>query len=454
MPSIRVGFSTDLNITGGKLGIGTTNPTADLEVAGQITAERAAGAGGVSTFREYQGFSQSEARISDNITIDNSDGGPFSSLTGEIKITGETTVSSGSTVEVGKIKTLTTTDRFAVPLGDTNDRDNTPEAGTTRFNQDFRTLEFFDGVNWKTVNSYARYDGGGAGRAVFSGGLTPTAQNTIDYYNIHTLGNAIYFGDATVVEGNKAGCSSAIRGLSGGTADASNDDTIDYVTIASAGNAIDFGNLSHGRGALASMSSSTRGIWAGGRDPNNQNVIDYVEIPTTGTALDFGNMTIARQWVTGCSSSTRGIIAGGESPTFSNSSNRTSRIEFITMASKGDAIIFGDLTAATGNPGGCSNSVRGFFGGGEPQTYKKIDMITIASTGNVVHFGDLTTGRITVNGAGSQTRATFLGGHTNINIIDYISMASGGDAQDFGDLTLGRWSGASFTDCHGGLGGF
>ena len=69
-------------------------------------------------------------------------------MTGEIKITGETTVSSGSTVEVGKTKTLTVTDRFAVS-GETNNRDNAPQAGTTRFNQDFGTLEFFDGINWK-----------------------------------------------------------------------------------------------------------------------------------------------------------------------------------------------------------------------------------------------------------------------------------------------------------------
>ena len=84
------------------------------------------------------------------------------------KSLGETTVSSGSTVEVGKTKTLTVTDRFAVPLGETNNRDNAPEPGTTRFNQDFGTLEFFDGANWKTVNSYNR--GGAAGRAVFGGG--------------------------------------------------------------------------------------------------------------------------------------------------------------------------------------------------------------------------------------------------------------------------------------------
>ena len=151
MPSIRVGFSSDLNITGGNTGIGTATPTARLEVSNGIVAERAAGGGGISTFKEYQGFSQTLASLPHEIATEE---GVFSSLTGEIKITGETTVSSASTVEVGKIKTLTVTDRFAVPSGETNNRDAAPEAGTTRFNQDFGTLEFFDGVNWKTVNSY------------------------------------------------------------------------------------------------------------------------------------------------------------------------------------------------------------------------------------------------------------------------------------------------------------
>ena len=451
MPSIRVGLSTQFNLKNEQVGIGTTNPTEFLDILGDIKAEGVAGGGGISTFREYQGFQQTQQGIANNIVIDNGTSGPFSSLAGEIKITGETTVSSGSTVEVGKTKTLTVTDRFAVPLGETNNRDNAPEAGTTRFNQDFGTLEFFDGANWKTVNSYAR--GGAAGRAVFSGGATPGDVNTIDYFQIHTLGNAMDFGDATITESRKAGCSSSTRGLSGGSDDGNNHATIDYVTIASEGNAIDFGNSFNGRGTSASMSSSTRGLWAAGRSPTNQDTIDYVEIATTGNASDFGDTTGARQWLAGCSSTTRGIIAGGESPSFPGPT-RTNRIEFITMASLGNALLFGDLTAVTGNPGSCSNSTRGFFGGGEPATYKKIDMITIASTGNATDFGNLTTGRIVVNGAGSQTRGTFLGGHSNLNVIDYITMSTAGNAQDFGDLTVGRWAGASFTDCHGGLGGF
>ena len=175
MPSIRVGFSSDLNITGGNTGIGTATPTARLEVSNGIVAERAA-SGGISTFKEYQGFNQTLATLPHEIATEE---GVFSSLTGEIKITGETTVSSASTVEVGKTKTLTVTDRFAVPSGETNNRDAAPEAGTTRFNQDFGTLEFFDGVNWKTVNSYSR--GGASGRAVVFGGMNQ------DQYLIYKL---------------------------------------------------------------------------------------------------------------------------------------------------------------------------------------------------------------------------------------------------------------------------
>ena len=492
MAKIRVGFGSDWNIKGNKVGFGTSNPSASLHVVDTLKADfnitgvatltayggfvaqnqhvtepAAIGVAtvGVGTFQQYyetetgftdlggvhHGDDQRFNTLSEDLVIDD---GQILNIT-NIDMVGVTTIgeqdphSHSSYVCAGSLEQVSVTGHFSVPNGGTNDRQSFIE-GTVRFNTDLNTLEFFNGNEWRQFT----YNQGQSGRAVYSGGLTPSVTNTIDYYNIHTLGNAMNFGDATIVEGNKAGCSSAIRGLSGGSGDTSNDSTIDYVTIPSGGNAIDFGNSYNGRGTSASMSSSTRGLWAAGRSPTNQDTIDYVEIATIGNALDFGDTTVARQWLTGCSSSTRGIIAGGENNPFFPSPGRTSRIEFITMASKGDAILFGDLTATTGNPGGCSNSTRGFFGGGEPQTFSKIDMITIASTGNAVEFGNLTVSRITVNGAGSQTRGTFLGGHTNLNVIDYITMSTAGNAQDFGDLTIGRWSGASFSDCHGGLGGF
>ena len=491
MAKIRVGFSSDFNVSGQKVGIGTANPTALLEVA--ETAKADFNITGVTTLTSYGGFvaqnqnitepteikrttsksgtldsvNERETEFTELGSVGNSQS--FNTLSEDLvveegkifsihntEMVGSTTIGEqdphthASHVSAGSLEQVSVTGHFSVPNGGSNDRQETPIEGTVRFNDDLNTLEFFNGNEWRQFT----YNQGQSGRAVYSGGLTPSVTSTIDYYNIHTLGNAMNFGDATIVEGNKAGCSSAIRGLSGGSGDTSNDSTIDYVTIPSGGNAIDFGNSYNGRGTSASMSSSTRGLWAAGRSPTNQDTIDYVEIATIGNALDFGDTTVARQWLAGCSSSTRGIIAGGENNPFFPSPGRTSRIEFITMASKGDAILFGDLTATTGNPGGCSNSTRGFFGGGEPQTFSKIDMITIASTGNAVEFGNLTVSRITVNGAGSQTRGTFLGGWQNLNTIDYITMSTEGDAIDFGDLTIGRWSGASFSDSHGGLGGF
>ena len=117
------------------------------------------------------------------------------------------------------------------------------------------------------------------------------------------------------------------------------------------------------------------------------------------------------------------------------------------------------MTGPTGNPGAFSNSVRGFFAGGEPRNWSKIDIITIASTGNAIQFGDLRQGRIVVNGTASQTRGFILGGMNNgpgayVNLIESVEIASSGNVVDWGDLTVARWAGASISDSHGGLGGF
>ena len=456
MPSIRVGFSTDLNITGGLTGIGTTNPAARLDVAGQIAVEDTAGSGGVSTFREYQGFSQVEAKITNTTIIDNGSSGPYSSLAGEIKITGETTVSSGSTVEVGKTKTLTATDRFAVPLGETNNRDNAPEPGTTRFNQDFGTLEFFDGVSWKTVNSYSR--GNAAGRGVLGGGRTPSDSAIIDYIQIMTTGNAVSFGDLLVARTDPSCFSSEVRGLWAGGGAPTASTHIDYVTIASAGNGIDFGDTAtSSRASGAACSSSTRGVYAQGI---NANVLQYVEIDTTGNALDFGDLSNNLNEGTGFGSPTRGIFLRG---------NGSFGFDAITIASKGNGIDFGEDCVSvqggrvhTRGAGGCSNSIRGVVAGGgdgasaQAQT-SKIRYLTISTGGTATVFGDLTFETRLAGSLANPTRGVFSGGlkdPSNLNTINYVTIASTGDAIDFGNLTAALHAHNGCSDSHGGLGGF
>ena len=60
MPSIRIGYSTDFNLNNELVGIGSTTATSTLDVAGQIIVDKSSGSGRISSFRESQGFLQSE----------------------------------------------------------------------------------------------------------------------------------------------------------------------------------------------------------------------------------------------------------------------------------------------------------------------------------------------------------------------------------------------------------
>ena len=317
MSKIRIGFSTDFNLVNEQVGIGTTNPESRLNVPGQILADNTAGSGGVSTYREYQGFYQTQSNVSHKVTIDATTAGNLNSLSGELRIDGDVTIAPDTSVTSGKIDSLTATDKFAVPLGETNNRENTPEAGTTRFNQDFGTLEFFDGVDWKTVNSYARY--GAAGRALTSGGGT-TASQYLDSLNINTLETLLILETCPKIEMNPAGFGDGIRGVFGGGSVPAAVRTIDYNTIASEGNSIDFGDRTDVWKfcrcsmlvQLVELHHHLGGWGPGTPRSSNTDVIDYVEISTVGDALDFGDLKPRDHMEFQLAQSpTRGIFAGG-----------------------------------------------------------------------------------------------------------------------------------------------
>ena len=465
MPSIRIGYSTDFNLNNELVGIGSTTATSTLDVAGQIVADNTAASGGVSTFREYQGFQQIQQDISNNILIDNGSNGNFNSLSGEIKISGETTVSSGSTITGGKLETLTITDKFAVPLGDTNSRDNTPEAGTTRFNQDFGTLEFFDGNNWKTVNSYAR--GGAAGRAVFAGGYAPgpsyATQSSMSSVNIASTGNALDFGSLVANARTDHGAfSSSIRGVwHQSLGSPSTGESLDYIALASGGQAVDFGNLNTARTRSSGLSSSTRGLIAGGYTPPARIYkIDYVEIATVGNALEFGDLSTHGIRNAPIASPTRGIFVGGNTAP----ATRTNEITFVTIASKGNSIDFGERAIFSGaySAGGVSNGVRGVYAGGDTDggKEKSIGYLNLASSGNSQYFGDLAIAGSHHCGTSNHIRGIFNSSDqvpstaVYTNAIEYITISTAGNSIDFGDDVLNAGRRACTSDSHGGLGGF
>ena len=183
-----------------------------------------------------------------------------------------------------------------------------------------------------------------------------------------------------------------------------------------------------------------RGLFSGGLvdGVGRVDVIQYIAIASTGNAQDFGDLTLGRGFGAGCSSLTRSIYAGGQ--VGGSASDKKDEIDFVTFATLGNATDFGNLLAVTQFFGGLSNSTRGVFAG-EQSENNVMQYITIASEGNSQDFGDLTLGRSDPTGAASTTRGVFAGGDGSsgdTNVIDYITIGSTGNASDFGDLTAAR----------------
>ena len=198
------------------------------------------------------------------------------------------------------------------------------------------------------------------------------------------------------------------------------------------------------------MANATRGVWHGANTPSSTNIIDYITIASTGNAQDFGDTTHTNNNNAGFSSPIRGII-GANGP--------NGDCDYITIPTTGNAVDF-TSTTRTEVPAAGSNSTRGIFAGGEKQPAgAATDVIvfhTISTLGNFVDFGDLTQVGLGRGGAASSTRFVIAGGSNpsnpnGINVIEYVSFATKGDAVDFGDLTTVRNPYAGCSNGHGGL---
>jgi len=445
MAKVRIGFSTQFELENELVGIGTDNPTNTLQALGNIQSSDAKVIG-VSTLTTYQGF------VDTKLSLQGSAGAKQHTTSGEIVIEGTVNVSSGTTYTSGP-ENLTVTDNFTLP-GISDDK---PSVGTTRFNEDLGSLEFYTGVEWRAVNSYV--DMSNRGRAVFGGGQ-PGPSKMIDYLELSTLGNALYFGDLINARANKTACADTTRGLFLGGNSPSDVTDIDYVTISSAGNGIDFGDITAARAYCTGCNSSTRGFvvggWAGSNPPPN--VIDYCEIQSLGNSVDFGDLFTGRYGHGTTSSPTRAVVMGGANNNAGD--DRAERaMEFFNMASKGNGMDFGEADVKRRMiMNGSSNGTRGVFGGGATSVnFNTISYVTIASTGNAEYFGDLTVLKQRAGGACTGTRAVFYNtaNPSLNNTIDYINFATTGNAMDFGEAAdQNNYTKGGTSDSNGGLGGF
>ena len=155
----------------------------------------------------------------------------------------------------------------------------------------------------------------------------------------------------------------------------------------------------------------------------------------------------------GIPSPIRGVFSGGYS------GDRT-RINVITIASKGNALKFGELTKGRGGCATGGNGVRGITAAGDGNGHQNtIDYINIASEGNAIDFGDTGQTHTEIMGSScNSVRMVIAGGNSPgqqpMNDMDFITIATTGNGQDFGNLSKARRGPASLSDSHGGLGGF
>ena len=185
------------------------------------------------------------------------------------------------------------------------------------------------------------------------------------------------------------------------------------------------------------------------------NVIQYVTIASTGNATDFGDLSAARTSSCGLASTTRGVIAKGSD----SAGNGLDIIEYVTIASTGNMTDFGDAVNSTAKifDGGASNSTRGIIAGGTINT--DIEYITIASTGNATDFGDCTVSGFAKYANSGGDIVVIAGGVAAVDegsnrrdTIDFVNILTTGNCSDFGDLSDDKFKGCSMSSGHGGLG--
>ncbi len=424
MPANRIGFSSDFVLVNQQVGIGTTLPAAKLQVVGTIKGDF--NVSGATTFTLYSGFIPEFQNISVPSTI-----GIITTGIGTFVEVDEK--ESGFVSLTGDFTTLS--EDLIVDDGDIFDVSTVENIGITTLGTQTVYTSNSSVVSVGTLESISVQ----SHFSVPNGGTASRNANPVegmvrfnDDLNTLEFWNGFEWRQFTVT-----GASG--RGVFGGGNYPNTIGEIEFISLSSGGTSTNFGNLSFGRNYnLGTAASSTRGLFGGGytntpATNTRSNVIDYITIASEGNSVDFGDRTTTTTELCGCSSSTRGLFAGG----FSTSNV----IDYVQIATIGNALDLGDLSQARNQGGALASPTRGVFAGGRNPITNIIDYVTIASTGNATDFGDLTQTKTGTYGCCSNSiRGLIGGGYTSasalFNTIDFITIASTGNATVFGDLSL------------------
>ena len=291
----------------------------------------------------------------------------------EIRVNNLSNESSTGGPTISGITTFSGTNFFVPPVGNTAQRPQDPQKGALRFNTDTKHLEYFKGdtIGWTEIEASNEELGGGTGsntgfgtRALFLNGFNGSGNqvNTIDYITISTLGDAQDFGDSTYKAFQDGVCSSRTRSFTlGGSLAAGQTEDISTNVFSSLGNGVKFGELTDKNYGNKAVSDATRGISAGGEGPSpsaGMNMMEYITMASTGEAKDFGDLTSTANTDTAAMacSPTRAAIFHSDTST----PNVTNTIDCVQIMTTGNAVDFGDTTTGdVWGKGGTSNGHGG-----------------------------------------------------------------------------------------------
>ena len=242
----------------------------------------------------------------------------------------------------------------------------------------------------------------------FEGAPNNARVNTIQALTIPTNGEIFDFGDLTYTVQQMTGAGNETRGVySSGysyplapSTDAFQQDFYE-INFATSGSVNTFGDIPTNAScrSMNAIQTNTRGFFCGGegtyKSPSVQNrKITEITFATRGSAITFGELSGESKSGASMESYTRAVVVLGGNATSPEAFKDT--IEYFTMATRGNTTDFGNASSNTGamNDNAATNRIRGVYhlprtadGGAELNT---IEYVTIASTGNATDFGDLT----------------------------------------------------------------
>ena len=239
----------------------------------------------------------------------------------------------------------------------------------------------------------------------FTAAPTNARISTIQALTIPTAGEIFNFGDLQFNSQQMSGVGNATRGVyamgyaypnMSPVSDNSINMHYTMIHFMSSANRTDFGDIVPGAGSrdLATCETPIRGYFAGGegtdQSPTNNKNITIKGFANNSESLNFGELSTHSQRGAAVGSATRGcFIIGSSIPAYINT------IEYITLTTSGETSDFGDATSNAGslNNNSASNTIRGVYhiGRSTPggSVLNTLDYITIATTGNAQDFGDL-----------------------------------------------------------------